>query len=65
MRFREKSAKINSALINFEKINSLKVIFKAKATSLNLKIKLFLPAPYIDFKILCYVETNAETSQLI
>ena len=27
--FREKSAKINSVLINFEKINSLKVIFKA------------------------------------
>ena len=27
--FRNKSAKINSVLINFEKINSLKVIFKA------------------------------------
>ena len=29
LRFREKPAKINSALINFEKINSLKVTFKA------------------------------------
>ena len=29
LRFREKSTKINSALINFEKINSFKVIFKA------------------------------------
>ena len=28
LRFRDKSAKINSALINFEKINPLKVIFK-------------------------------------
>ena len=29
LRFRKKSAKINSALINFEKITSLKVIFEA------------------------------------
>ena len=35
------------------------------ATSLNLKIKRFLPNLYIDFKVLCTVETNAETSPLI
>ena len=51
LRFRDKCAEINAALINSKKINFLKVISKlTMTTSLNIKIKLFLPNLYIGLK---------------
>ena len=49
-----------------EKIILLRYYSKLTVTtSLNLKIKLFLPNLYIDFKVLCTAETTVETIPLI